>query len=91
MIGSLVIKDTIQNSITLLSSYKDKLDNSANVFVFVRNEVDATGDVINDFLDIIDYAVKNGYYYVNTIVAPAKECAASELPDNVLYLSLIHI
>lgn len=86
MIGSLVIKDTIQNSITLLSSYKDKLDNSANVFVFARNEVDATGDVINDFLDIIDYAVKNGYFYVNTIVAPAKECAASELPDNVLYI-----
>ena len=86
MIGSLVIKDTIQNSIALLSSYKDKLDNSANVFVFARNEVDADGDVINDFLDIIDYAVKDGYFYVNTIVAPSREYAASELPDNVIYI-----
>lgn len=86
MIGTLIIKDTIQNSIELLSSYKEKLDSSANVFAFIQNEVDSNGDVTNDFLDVIDASVKEGYFYVNTIVAPTKKRVSSELPDNILYI-----
>lgn len=86
MIGTLIIKDTIQSSIELLSNYKEQLDKSANIFVFVQNEVNVAGDVINDFLNVIDEAVKNGYCYVNTIVAPTKKRTSSELPDNVLYI-----
>ena len=86
MIGTLIIKDTIQNSIGLLSSYKEKLDTSANVFVFIQNEVNNNGDVTNDFLDVIDASVKEGYFYVNTIVAPTKNRVSSELPDNILYI-----
>lgn len=86
MIGTFIIKDTIQSSIELLSSYKNKLDQSANVFVFIQNEVDVNGDVTHDFLDVIDGAIKLGYSYVNTIVAPTKLRVPSELPDNVLYI-----
>lgn len=86
MIGTLIIKDSIQNSIEFLSSYKSKLDRRANAFAFIQNEVGVNGDVTNDFLDVIYEAVKEGYCYVNTIVVPTKDIVSSELPDNVLYI-----
>ena len=86
MYGTIIINDTIQNSIKLLESNIEKLDANGNVFVLVRNEVDAIGDVTNDFLDIIEAAVKLKYFYVNTIVAPTKNVIPSNLPDNVLYI-----
>ena len=86
MYGTIIINDTIQNSIELLKSSKDNLDISGNIFVMVRNEVDAIGDVSNDFLDIIHSADKMEYVYVNTIVAPTENIDYSTLPDNVLFI-----
>ncbi|MBO7636950.1 MAG: site-specific DNA-methyltransferase [Paludibacteraceae bacterium] len=85
MYGAIIIDGNIQSSISLLNTFKGQLDSSGNVFVLVRNEVDAIGDVIHDFFDVIDAADKLGYFYVNTIVAPTS-FSFSALPDNVLYI-----
>lgn len=85
MYGTIIIDDNVQNSISLLDTFKGQLDSSGNVFVLVRNEADAKGNVIHDFFDVIDAADKLGYLYVNTIVAPT-DVALSALPDNVLYI-----
>lgn len=86
MYGTIILENAIENSILLLDKYKDSLDPSGNVFVLVRNEVDAIGDVTSDFLDVIDAATSMGYLYVNTIVAPTKDRINADLPDNVLYI-----
>lgn len=86
MYGTIILENAIENSISLLDKYKDSLDPSGNVFVLVRNEVDAIGDVTSDFLDVIDAATSMGYLYVNTIVAPTKDRINADLPDNVLYI-----
>ena len=86
MYGTIIINDTIQNSITQLESYKEELDDSGNIFVLVRNEADAIGDISNDFFDIISAAELKGYLYVNTIVVPTEILFQSNLPDNVLYI-----
>ena len=86
MYGTIIINDSIQNCISLLGTYKEKLDDSGNMFILVKNEVDAIGDVTNDFFDVIFAASRIGYFYVNTIVAPTEERVNSNLPDNVLYI-----
>ena len=85
MYGAIIINDNIQNTVSHLKTYKDKLDTSGNVFVLVRNEVDMIGDVTHDFFDVIDVADKMGFFYVNTIVVPT-DFTPSNLPDNVLYV-----
>lgn len=86
MYGTLIINDNIQNSISLLKSYQNKIDKSGNIFVLVRNEVDDIGDVVCDFFDVIHAATQIGYLYINTIVVPTKIKNAVDLPDNVLYI-----
>lgn len=86
MYGTLIINDNIQNSISLLKSYQDKIDKSGNVFVLVRNEVNNIGDVTYDFLDVIHVANQIGYLYINTIVVPIEVRNTIDLPDNVLYI-----
>ena len=86
MYGTIILNNTIGNSISLLGKYKDSLDPSGNIFVLVRNEVDAIGDVTSDFLDVIDAASSMGYLYVNTIVVPTEDKINADLPDNVLYI-----
>ena len=55
MYGTIILNNTIGNSISLLGKNKDSLDPSGNIFVLVRNEVDAIGDVTSDFLDVNSY------------------------------------
>lgn len=86
MYGTIILNNTIENSISLLGKYKDSIDQSGNIFVLVRNEVDAVGDVTSDFLDVIYAATSIGYLYVNTIVVPTDDRINSDLPDNVLYI-----
>lgn len=86
MYGTIILNNTIEDSISLLGKYKDSLDQSGNIFVLVRNEVDAIGDVTSDFLDVIDAATSIGYLYVNTIVVPTEDVINADLPDNVLYI-----
>ena len=86
MYGTIILNNTIENSISLLGKYKDSLDTSGNIFVLVRNEVNAIGDVTSDFLDVIDAATSMGYLYVNTIVVPTEDRINADLSDNVLYI-----
>lgn len=86
MYGTIILNNTIEHSISLLGKYKDRLDQSGNIFVLVRNEVDAIGDVTSDFLDVIEGATTMGYLYVNTIVVPTEDRINADLPDNVLYI-----
>ena len=86
MYGTIILNNTIEDSISLLGKYKDSLDQSGNIFVLVRNEVDAIGDITYDFLDVIDAATSIGYLYVNTIVVPTEDVVNADLPDNVLYI-----
>lgn len=86
MYGTIILNNTIEANISLLCKYKDSLDQSGNIFVLVRNEVDGFGDVTSDFLDVIYAATSMGYLYVNTIVVPTEDRINADLPDNVLYI-----
>lgn len=63
MYGTIIINESIQNSISLLESYKNKMSDYGNLYVFVRNEFDNSGDITLDFLDVIAAANKFGYIY----------------------------
>lgn len=69
-----------------LSSLRSQLKDNGNMFFIVRNKVGNNGDVVCDFFDLIDAAIKSGLFYVNTIVVPTETKVPSELPDNVLYV-----
>ena len=86
MYGTIIINESIQNSISLLESYKNKMSDYGNLYVFVRNEFDNSGDITLDFLDVIAAANKFGYIYINTIVVPTEDINKSDLPDNILYI-----
>ncbi len=86
MYGTIILNNSIQDSISLLKVYYNQIHQSGNIFVLVRNEVDTIGDVCSDFLDVIEAASSMGYLYVNTIVVPTKERINADLPDNVLYI-----
>ena len=86
MYGTIILNNSIQDSISLLKVYYNQIHQSGNIFVLVRNEVDTIGDVCSDFLDVIEAASSMGYLYVNTIVVPTKERINADLPDNVLYV-----
>jgi len=84
--GTIIIKNTIENAQKVLLEYNNSVIESGNVFVLVRNEYNANGDVQNDFFDIIEFGEQSGFSYVNTVVVPAKDKIVTELPDNVLYI-----
>ena len=86
MYGTLIINDNIQSCISVLESYKEKVNDTGNIFVLVRNELDDTSDVTRDFLDVIHSANSMGYLYVNTIVVPTDNRILASLPDNVQYI-----
>jgi hypothetical protein len=81
-----ILKETIAGAQQTLTRIRNKMIESGNVFVLIRNEYDDNCDVKHDFFDVIDFGTKNGYSYVNTIVVPTKEKIKVELSDNVLYI-----
>lgn len=83
---SIIIKDTIQNSIKKLFEIKDSILESGNIFVLVQTEYNENYDVQNDFFDVIENGNNLGYYYINTIVVPTEKTIFAELPDNVLFV-----
>lgn len=64
----------------------DKLDDSGCFFAICSTEYDSHGNVVYDFLDIIDIAKDIGYTYVNTIVYPTKQRQHVCFCDNVRYV-----
>lgn len=86
MYGAIIIYDSIENSIKLLNSYKNNINNNGNIFILVNNEVNSIGDIKHDFLDIIAAASDLNLIYINTIVMPTERPIHSDLPDNVFYI-----
>lgn len=86
MYGTVIIKNDIRQAEQLLQEYKSQIDSCGNLFIVVRNEYKANGDVELDLFDVIDTAIKSGYVYVNTIVVPTEEKISPEVPDNVVYV-----
>jgi len=84
--GTAIIRDNIPYAQKTLLRIKNQIAESGNVFVLIKNEYDDNYNIINDFLDVIEYSEKIGYAYINTIVVPTKEKLDVELPDNVLYI-----
>lgn len=85
-IGLLITKGSFETIQSALSKYRKDLVPSACVYAICRSEYDENGNVLHDFLDVIDYGVGLGLTYINTIVLPARLRVKSDLPDNVVYI-----
>ncbi len=84
--GLLIIKGSFETIKSSLSKYKEEIAPSASIYLICRSEYDDNGDVIHDFLDVIEYGVGLGFIYVNTIVLPSHDWTMSNLPDNAVYI-----
>lgn len=85
-IGLLITKGSFETIQDALLKYREDLAPSACVYAICRSEYDEKGDVLHDFLDVIDFGVGLGLSYINTIVLPAHLRVKSNLPDNVTYI-----
>lgn len=84
--GLFIVKGSYETIKESLAKYKKDLAPSSCVYAICRSEYGENGDVIHDFLDVIDYGVSLGLFYINTIVLPTREKAKANLPDNVLFI-----
>lgn len=82
-----VITDTnYEKTLSLLKSEYESLSANGCFFAIMRTEYDSKGNVKNDFFDVISFAVKVGYEYVNTIVYPSSISQKCAFTDNVKYV-----
>lgn len=73
-------------TVKLLKSKYDSLPDNATFFAIVSTEYDDNGNVIHDFLELIESATKIGYHFVNTIVYPTASGQNSTFYDNTRYV-----
>lgn len=85
-LGLFITKGSFSNIQNSLANFRKNFAPSACVYAICHSEYDEKGDVLHDFLDVIDYGVSIGLTYINTIVLPTRERIKSNLPDNVLYI-----
>lgn len=69
-----------------LKEKRDELRCDGSFFVICSTEYDKFGNVVHDFLDVIEEATSLGYAYVNTIVYPTKNVQRFAFRDNVRYI-----
>lgn len=69
-----------------LKEKREELQDEGSFFVICSTEYDKFGNVVYDFLDIIEEATSAGYVYVNTIVYPTKNVQEVSFRDNVRYI-----
>lgn len=69
-----------------LKKYYGKISADGCFFAIVTTEYDACGNVVHDFLEVINFAAASGYVYVNTIVYPAAHGQKVAFTDNVKYV-----
>lgn len=62
------------------------LTDEATFFAIVSTEYDQHGNVIHDFLEVIEYATDLGYHFVNTIVYPTATGQNCGFYDNARYV-----
>lgn len=84
--GLFIIKGSFETIQSSLSKHKKDIAPSASIYLICRTEYDEHGDVVHDFLDVIDFGVGLGFSYVNTIVLPTQDRSMCNLPDNAVYI-----
>jgi len=82
----LIINASFNEIKTNLTHYYSEITDSGCAFAIVSTEYDKNGNVINDFLDVIQVANEVGYDYVTTIVYPTTEIQNVAFDDNVRYV-----
>ena len=86
MLQTIIAKGSFQDILELLKAQYNGLSESGTFYAIFSTEYDDSGNVIHDFLEIIDSAVKIGYTYVNTIVYPSAQKQKVAFLDNVRYI-----
>lgn len=86
MIRTLILHDNFNSIKENLNSEFYNIDDDGSVFCIFKNEYDKDGNVLHDFLDIIDYGISIGYDYINTIVYPTNSYSVNSFMDNVKYI-----
>lgn len=86
MAQSIISKLPFVETVELLrNKYESMLDDST-FFAIISTEYDENGNVIHDFLELIEIATDVGYHFVNTIVYPTALGQNSTFYDNARYI-----
>lgn len=86
MAQSIISKLPFSETAKLLREKYETLSEEATFFSIISTEYDENGNVIHDFLELIEYATEVGYRFVNTIVYPTAAGQNSTFYDNTRYV-----
>lgn len=86
MYDTVILKHSTSIIKEYMSRMSDEMNESGNLFTLSKNEYDDKGNVIYDFMDIIEEGMLLGFEYVNTIVVPTSFVGNAIINDNVLYI-----
>lgn len=77
---------SFEKTVDLLNEKYDKIAETGCFFAILSTEYDSFGNVVHDFFELIQTAVKMGYSYINTIVYPTMNVQSVSFKDNVRYV-----
>ena len=83
---TVITNTSYAKTVQLLKDEYENISSEGSFFAIVRTEYDDKGNVVHDFLDVINAAVELGYEYVNTIVYPSPVVQKVSFLDNVKYV-----
>lgn len=86
MAQTIISKLSFTETIELLNMKYELLKEESTVFSIMSTEYDDKGNVIHDFLELIERATEIGYYFVNTIVYPTESGYDCTFYDNAKYV-----
>lgn len=86
MAQTIITKLPFAETIELLKSRYDALKDEATFFAIISTEYDEKGNVVHDFLELIECATEAGYHFVNTIVYPTANGQNCIFYDNARYV-----
>ena len=86
MVKTVITLLSYSETVALLRTKKDVLQDDGTFFAICSTEYNGQGNVVHDFLDLIEEATSLGYTYVNTIVYPTKCVQKVSFTDNVRYV-----
>ncbi len=86
MVKTIITLLSHKKTVEKLKEKREELQDDGSFFAICSTEYDKFGNVVYDFLDIIEEATSVGYVYVNTIVCPTKNVQEVSFRDNVRYI-----
>ena len=84
--NTIIIDNCIDDILSSIPKVSKDLDETGNLFCLTKTDYDENGDVIHDFMDIIDLCNKQGLFYINTIICINPTPQINCFQDNILYL-----